>query len=121
LLCASLFTGLNDWAYVSSVENLALLREAESRIEKASGAYEWGLVECEKLCGFPSYGTAETLYHQSGYFSQSWKFRSRREGHTTSNIEELSDYEKSDYLGTLASIGGRGAALHGLAPLPPYL
>jgi hypothetical protein len=36
-------------------------------------------------------------------------------------IEELSDYEKSDYLGTLAPIGGRGAALHGLAPLPPYL
>jgi hypothetical protein len=35
-------------------------------------------------------------------------------------IEELSDYEKSDYLGTLASIG-RGAALHDLAPLPPYL
>lgn len=106
----------DDRLYPWTLENLALLREAESRIEEATEAYERALVECERLCGFPSYGTAEALYHQSGYFLRVGKFGAAEKAieraiSVMDKIEELSDYEKSDYVGTLASIlegTGRG-------------
>jgi tetratricopeptide (TPR) repeat protein len=107
----------DDRLYPWTLENLALLREAESRIEEATEAYERALVEYERLCGFPSYGTTEALYHQSGYFLRVGNFGAaekaiRRAISVMDKIAELSDYEKSDYLGTLASIleaTGRGS------------
>ena len=92
-----------------TLENLALLREAEGRIEEATESYEKSIAEFERTCGFPSYETAEALYHQSGYllrigdFGASEKAISRAIS-VMDEIEDLSHYEKSDYLSTLATV-----------------
>lgn len=54
--------------YPWTMENLALLREAESRNGDATETYGRAVAELERIFGFPSYETAEALYHQSGYF-----------------------------------------------------
>lgn len=104
--------GIFPW----TLENLALLREAEGRIEEATGAYERTIAEFERTCGFPSYETAEALYHQSGYLLRVGDFNGSKKAISRAisvmdEIENLSDYEKSDYLSTLASVldaTGRG-------------
>ncbi len=100
---------LDHGVYPWTVENLALLREAESRIVDATEAYERAIAEFERIFGFPSYETAEALYHQSGYFLRVGDLGAAEKaiGRAISvmdKIEKLSDYEKSDYLGTLASV-----------------
>jgi tetratricopeptide (TPR) repeat protein len=100
---------LDHGVYPWTMENLALLREAESRIVDATGAYERAVAEFERIFGFPSYETAEALYHQSGYFLRVGDLGAAEKaiGRAISvmdKIEKLSDYEKSDYLGTLASV-----------------
>ena len=100
---------LDHGVYPWTMENLALLREAESRIADATEAYERAFAEFERIFGFPSYETAESLYHQSGYFMRVGDLGAAEKaiGRAISvmdKIEKLSDYEKSDYLGTLASV-----------------
>jgi tetratricopeptide (TPR) repeat protein len=95
--------------YPWTLENLALLREAEGKADDAESTYAEAIVEYEKTCGFPSYETAEALYHQSGCLMRMGKLvpaeaAIRRAISVTDKIANLSDYEKSDYLSTLASI-----------------
>jgi tetratricopeptide (TPR) repeat protein len=96
---------LHPW----TLENVALLREAEGKVDDAERSYEEAIAEYERVCGFPSYETAEALYHQSGCLLRMGKVAPaeaaiRRAISGMDQIEELSGYEKSDYLATLASI-----------------
>ena len=95
--------------YPWTMENLALLREAESRNGDATETYGKAIVEYERIFGFPSYETAEALYHQSAYFLRIGEFGMAEKSieraiSVMDKIAELSEYEKSDYLGTLASV-----------------
>jgi tetratricopeptide (TPR) repeat protein len=97
--------GLYPW----TLENLALLREAEGKADDAELSYAEAVAEYEKICGFPTYETAEALYHQSGCLLRMGKTvpaeaAIRRAISVMDTVEQLSGYEKSDYLGTLASI-----------------
>jgi tetratricopeptide (TPR) repeat protein len=96
---------LFPWTY----ENLALLKEAESRIGEATEAYERAVAEYERIYSLRSYESVEALYHQSGYLLRVEDLGAAEKaiGRAISvmdEIEGLSDYEKSDYLGTLGSI-----------------
>ena len=95
--------------YPWTMENLALLREAESKIGEATEAYEKAVAEFERIFGSPSYETSGALYHQSGFCLRVEDFGAAEKaiGRAISfmdKIEKLSDYEKSDYFGTMASI-----------------
>lgn len=95
--------------YPWTLENLALLREAEGKADDAERSYAEAVAEYERVCKFPSYETAEALYHQSGCLLRIGKVAPaeaaiRRAISAMDQIEELSGYEKSDYLATLASI-----------------
>jgi len=95
--------------YPWTLENLALLREAEAKTEDAESKYAEAVAEYEKVCGFPSYETAEALYHQSGCLLRMGKLTPaetaiRRAISVMDKIDNLSDCEKSDYLSTLALI-----------------
>jgi len=95
--------------YAWTLENLALLREAEGKADDAERSYTEAVAEYERTCGFPSYEVSEALYHQSGCLLRMGKLipaeaAIRRAVSVMNRVEHLSDYEKSDYLGTLASI-----------------
>jgi len=95
--------------YGWTLENLAILREAEGKTDDAVGIYAQAVTEYERICGFPSYETAEALYHQSGCLLRMGRLGPaenaiRRAISAIDQISNLSDYEKSDYLSTLASI-----------------
>jgi tetratricopeptide (TPR) repeat protein len=95
--------------YPWTLENLALLREAEAKTDDATNSYAQAVAEYERIRGFPSYETAEALYHQSGCLLRMGRFGPaetaiRRAISVMDGIEELSGPEKSDYLSTLASI-----------------
>lgn len=95
--------------YPWTLENLALLREAEGRTDDAESTYAEAVAQYARVCGFPSYETAEALYHQSGCLLRTGKLglaeaAIRRAISVMNKIGDLSDYEKSDYLSTLASI-----------------
>jgi len=97
--------GLYPW----TLENLALLREAEGTIDDAEVGFAEAVAVREKISGFPSYEIAEALYHQSGCLLRVGKLGPaenaiRRAISVMDRVSELSDYEKSDYLSTLASI-----------------
>jgi tetratricopeptide (TPR) repeat protein len=99
----------DDRLFPWTLENFALLREAESKIGEATEAYEKTVAEYERIRGFPSNQTVEALYHQSGFFLRVEDFGAAEKaiGRAISvidTIEGLSDSEKSDYFGTLASI-----------------
>jgi Flp pilus assembly protein TadD len=99
----------NQAFYPWTLENVALLREAEGKADDAEGAYAQAVAEYERVCGFPSYEVAEALYHQSGCLLRMGKMvpaeaAIRRAISVMDTIAQLSGYEKSDYLGTLASI-----------------
>jgi tetratricopeptide (TPR) repeat protein len=92
-----------------TLENFALLREAQARVVEANELYEQSVVAYERVCGFPSYEAAEALYRQSGYLLRISEFKRaeetvRRAISVMDQIDALSDYERSDYLNTLASI-----------------
>jgi tetratricopeptide (TPR) repeat protein len=98
-----------DGFYPWILESLALLREAEKKTDDAAEIYAEVVSESEKICGFPSYQAVEALYHQSGFLLRMGDLVSaetaiRRAMSVMDNVEELSGYEKSDYLATLASI-----------------
>jgi tetratricopeptide (TPR) repeat protein len=75
----------------------------------AANSYAQAVAEYERIFGFPSYETAEALYHQSGCLFRMGRFGPaeiaiQRAISVMDGIEELSEPEKSDYLSTLASI-----------------
>ena len=66
-------------------------------------------VRTRRICGFPSYEAVEALYHQSGCLLRMGRIAPaeasiRRAISVMDKIDKLSDYEKSDYLATLASV-----------------
>jgi tetratricopeptide (TPR) repeat protein len=103
--------------YPWTLECLALLREAESKTDDAVSIYAETVREYERICGFPSYETAESLYHQSACLLRLGllgpaEASIRRAIGVMDQIEGLSEYEKSDYFSTLGSIleaAGRNA------------
>jgi nephrocystin-3 len=102
-------SSVDQGLYPCSLKNLALLREAENRVEDAERIYEEAVADYERSSGFASYVTAEALYHQSGCLLRMGKLLPaetaiRRAIGVMDKVEELSSYEKADYLATLASI-----------------
>lgn len=99
----------DDRLFPWTLEVFALLREAESKIGEATEAFGRAVTEYERICGFLSYQTAEALYHQSGFYLRVEDFGAAEKAivraiSVIDRIEGLSDSEKSDYFGTLASI-----------------
>jgi tetratricopeptide (TPR) repeat protein len=95
--------------YPWTLGNLALLREAEGKTDDAEAWFAKSVAEYERICGFPSYETAEALYQQSGCLLRMGKTAPaeaaiRRAISAMDTVEQLSGYEKSEYLNTLASI-----------------
>jgi tetratricopeptide (TPR) repeat protein len=95
--------------FPASLENLAMLREAQARTAEAARLYEEAVAEYERIHGFPSHETAEALYRQSAYLLRTGEpspaeTTIRRAVSVMDEIETLSDYEKSDYLVVLASV-----------------
>lgn len=100
---------VNHGFYAWTLENLALLREAEGKSDDAERTYAQAVSEYERICGFPSYEAVEALYHQSGSLLRMGRIAPaeaaiRRAITVMDKIDKLSDYEKSDYLATLASV-----------------
>lgn len=99
---------LNSHVYPRTIETLASLRETQGRIEEATSLYKEAIVHFERLYGYPSYETIESLYRQSGHFLRVGNFVDaekaiRRAIETMDQIDGISDYEKSDYMATLAN------------------
>jgi tetratricopeptide (TPR) repeat protein len=99
----------NDRLYPWLLENLAFLREAEGRAQEAVSVFETVIRESERIHGFPSEGTVEHLYHQSGCLLRMEHVdlaeqAIRRAIAVLDQVESLRDCEKSDYFATLASI-----------------
>ncbi len=91
------------------LENLALLREAEGKVAEATDSYQRAVAEYERVCGFPSHDTVEALYRHSGYLLGIKDLglaeaKVRRAMSVMDGIESLSDYARSDYVATLATI-----------------
>jgi tetratricopeptide (TPR) repeat protein len=98
-----------QYVFPSTLETFAALREAQARIGEATDFYDQAVLGYERICGFPSYEAAEALYRQSGYFLRISELsraeeKARRAISAMDQIDELSDYERSDYMNTLASI-----------------
>lgn len=92
-----------------SLENFALLRQAQGRSSEAIELYRQAVQKYESICGFPSYETVEALYRQSGFFLRVGDFSFaeaaiRRALSVVDSVDELSDYEVSDYWSVLASV-----------------
>lgn len=75
----------NEGLYAWTLENLALLREAEKRNDDAAKIYAEAVSAYERICGFPSYEAAEALYHQSGCPFTDEKSGSSGDGYSTSH------------------------------------
>jgi tetratricopeptide (TPR) repeat protein len=100
---------VDQYVYPRSLENLALLREAQGTKGDATKFYAQAVAEMERISGFPSYETSEVLYRQGGHLFRAGEFRAaeaaiQRAISAMDKINELSGYEKSDYYSTLASI-----------------
>ena len=99
----------NESLHAGTLEHLASLREAQGKTEDAVKIYAEAVWEYERICGFPSYEAAEALYHQSGCLLRTGNLGAaetaiRRAISVMDGIDQLSGYEKADYLTTLASI-----------------
>lgn len=99
----------DHFVFPKSLENLALLRKAEGKTDEGTKIHAQSVAEIERVCGFPSYETAEAYYRQSGHLFTAGEFAAaeasiRRAMSAMDEIAELSRYEKSDYYSTLASI-----------------
>jgi tetratricopeptide (TPR) repeat protein len=95
--------------YPRTLENLALLKEAEGETDEAAKISTEATIGMERICGFPSHETLGALYRQSRLLFRIGEFTTaesviRRAMSAMDRIEELSKYEKSDYFSTLASI-----------------
>jgi tetratricopeptide (TPR) repeat protein len=98
----------NSQVYPRTIETLALLRQQEGKMADATALYAEAVATFEKQSGYPSYDTIECLYRQSGHLLRAGKFADaettiRRVTEAMDKIEGVSDFEKSDYMATLAS------------------
>jgi len=96
-----------------TVETIAFLREVRDKIEEAATLYCEAVALFEEQAGYPAYETIECLYRQSGQLIRAGRFADaenaiRRVIQVMDEIDCVSDFEKSDYVATLA------AALDGL-------
>ncbi len=103
----------NSHVYPRTLETLAILREIQGRTEEALALYGEAVAIFELQYGYPSYETIEGFYRQSGQLIRAGKFADaekaiRRVTEAMDKIDGVSDFEKSDYIATLA------AALDGL-------
>jgi tetratricopeptide (TPR) repeat protein len=103
----------NSHVYPRTLETLAILRETQGRTEEALALYREAVAIFEQQYGYPSYETMEGLYRQSGQLIRAGQFADaekaiRRVIEAMDKIDGVSDFEKSDYIATLA------AALDGL-------
>ena len=94
--------------YPRTIETLAGLREEQGRKEEATALYNEAVAMFERQCGYPSYETLESLYRQSGHLLRTGKFANaeaaiRRVIEKMDEVDGISDFEKSDYMVTLAS------------------
>jgi tetratricopeptide (TPR) repeat protein len=99
----------DDKLYPWTLENLALLSEAEAKVDDAARTYAEAVSAYERIFQVASRETAEALYHQSGCLLRMGKLNLaesaiRRAISVIDKVGDLSDYEKSDYFSTLASI-----------------
>lgn len=97
------------YVYPAALEDFALLREAEGKAADATELYENAAAEYERICGFPSREAVEALYRQGGFLLRIPSLgpaeeKIRRAISVVDQVESISDYEKSDYFGTLAEI-----------------
>jgi hypothetical protein len=77
-------------------------------MEEALALYSEAVAIFEQQYGYPSYETMECLYRQSGQLIRAGKFDNaekaiRRVTEAMDKIDGVSDFEKSDYIATLAS------------------
>lgn len=103
----------NSRVYPRTLETLAILREQQGRTEEALALYREAVALIEQQYGYPSYETMEGLYRQGGQLIRAGKFADaekaiRRVTEAMDQIDGGSDFERSDYVATLA------AALDGL-------
>jgi tetratricopeptide (TPR) repeat protein len=94
--------------YPRTIETMALLREEQCRTSESIALYSEAVAVFEQLCGYPAYETIECLYRQSGQLIRAEKFGDaekaiRRVTEAMDKVDEVSDFEKSDYIATLAS------------------
>ena len=90
------------------METMALLREGQGRTAEATALYAEAVATFEQQSGYPSYDTIECLYRQSGHLLRDGKFADaetaiHRVTRVMDEIDCVSDFEKSDYVATLAS------------------
>ena len=99
----------NSHVYPRTMETIALLRGEQGRTAEATALYGEAVAIFEKQSGYPSYDTIECLYRQSGHLLRAGKFAEaemaiRRVTGVMDDICGVSDFEKSDYMATLASV-----------------
>jgi tetratricopeptide (TPR) repeat protein len=99
---------LTSHVYPRTIETTALLREEQGRIEEATTLYGEAVTLFEGQAGYPAYETIECLYRQSGQLIRTGRFADaetalRRVTQVMDEIDGVSDFEKSDYIATLAS------------------
>jgi tetratricopeptide (TPR) repeat protein len=93
--------------YPRTIETIALLREKQGRIEEATALYSEAVKLFEGQAGYPAYDTIECLYRQSAQLIRTGRFAEagnaiRRVTQVMDEIDGVSDFEKSDYMATLA-------------------
>lgn len=98
----------NSQVYPRTLETMALLREEQGRTAEATALYGQAVALFEEQTGYPSHETVECLYRQSGHLLRAGKFVEaataiRRVTEVMDGCEGVSDFEKSDYVATLAS------------------
>jgi tetratricopeptide (TPR) repeat protein len=98
----------NSHVYPRTLETMALLRESQGRTAEATALYTETVAAFEGQSGYSSYDTIECLYRQSGHLLRVGKFADaetaiRRVTQVMDDIDGVSDFEKSDYVATLAS------------------
>ena len=98
----------NRSVYPRTIETIALLREEQGRLEEATALYGEAVTLFEGQAGYPAYDTIECLYRQSGQLVRTGRFADaenaiRRVTQVMDEIDGVSDFEKSDYIATLAS------------------
>jgi tetratricopeptide (TPR) repeat protein len=94
--------------YPRTIETIALLREKQGRIEEATALYGEAVTLFEGQAGYPAYDTIECLYRQSGQLIRAGRFADAgnaicRVTQVMDETDGVSDFEKSDYMATLAS------------------
>ena len=98
-----------------TLETFAILRSSQERFQEAAELEERALTETERLCGFPSFAMAESLYRSGSLFLHLGKLTRAEECieraiSIMDEVEGLSESEKSDYImvrGQILEASGR--------------